>query len=132
MEDSAPYDDNVQQSRRVDARAQLKVPAQLVLLYGNFRCTIADVSRKGACILVDELLKVGDHGILQQHGLDQFFTVQWARDGRYGLCFEEIVPKPVILELRYLSDHYASTEEEQLREIGREWAEGKTGRQGGL
>jgi len=127
MEDRAPYDISVTQSRRLDARARLKIPARLVLLYGNCSCTVADISRRGACVAADQELKVGDHGILQRHGLDHFFTVHWVRDGRCGLSFEEAVPKETILSLRHLAENYESSTKEQLREFGREWVEGTVG-----
>jgi hypothetical protein len=127
MEDRTPYDMSVTESRRNDARARLKIPARLVLLYGGCPCVVADISRKGACVITEYALKVGDHGVLQRHGLDHFFAVHWHRDDRYGLSFEEVVPKETILSLRRLAENYEREQKEQLREFGREWVQGEAG-----
>jgi hypothetical protein len=128
MEDRTPYDMSATTgSRRNDARARLKLPARLVLLYGSCSCTVADISRKGACVITDYSLKVGDHGVLQRHGLDHFFSVQWVRDDRIGLNFDEVVPKDTILRLRQLAENFERDQKEQLREFGREWVAGSAG-----
>jgi hypothetical protein len=127
MEDPTPFDMSATTSRRNDARARLKLPARLVLLYGSCSCTVADISRKGACVVTDYSLKVGDHGVLQRHGLDHFFMVHWVRDDRCGLSFDEVVPKETILRLRQLAENLESDAKEQLREFGREWVEGSAG-----
>ena len=128
MEDRTPYDMSATTgSRRNDARARLKLPARLVLLYGGCGCTVADISRKGACVVTDYAMKVGDHGVLQRHGLDHFFTVHWVRDGRCGLSFDEVVPKDTILRLRALAENFENDTKQQLREFGREWVQGSAG-----
>jgi hypothetical protein len=128
MEDRAPFDMSATTgSRRNDARARLKLPARLVLLYGSCGCTVADISRKGACVITDYAMKVGDHGVLQRHGLDHFFSVQWVRDDRVGLNFDEVVPKHTILRLRALAENFERDQTEQLREFGREWVSGSAG-----
>lgn len=128
MEDRTPYDMSATTgSRRNDARARLKLPARLVLLYGGCTCTVADISRKGACVITDYALKVGDHGVLQRHGLDHFFTVHWVRDDRCGLSFDEIVPKETIIRLRQLAENLERETRDQLREFSREWVEGSAG-----
>ena len=113
--------------RRSNARARLNIRAKIVLLDGQCGCTVDNLSRKGARIEADWPIKVGDQGILQREELDEFFTVHWVRGGRYGISFEEEVPEEKVLELRRLADNYERHREAGLREIGREWVEGRSG-----
>ena len=128
MHEPIQYDSSITESRRNDARARLKIPARLVLLYGNCSCIVADISRKGACVVVaNQDMKIGDHGVLQRHGLDHFFTVHWVGGPRFGLSFEDPVPKETILRLRALAEDYEGSQKQQLRDFGREWVEGTAG-----
>lgn len=115
--------------RRGNPRARLNIPARLVLLDGHCQCTIENISREGARVVAEHPLKLGDQGILQNNGLDQFFTVHWVRDGRCGLNLDDPIAEETILELRRLADNFESHRQAGLREFGREWVEGRTGRQ---
>ena len=118
-------------NRRTNARARLEIPARLILLDGQCRCTVDNLSREGARISCDQELEIGSHGILQRDGLEGFFTVQWAKEGHYGLNFDDPIQKPVILALRQIADDYDGHREESLREFGREWVAGTAGHSGG-
>jgi hypothetical protein len=113
--------------RRRNARARLNIPARLVLLDGQCSCTIENISREGARVVTDHPLKLGDQGILRNNGLDQFFTVHWVRDGHFGLNLDDPIAEETILELRRLADNFESHRQAGLREIGREWVEGRSG-----
>ena len=108
--------------RRGGARARLNLPARLVLLDGYCSCTVDNLSPTGARVGCDRPLKRGDQGILKRDGLDQFFIVQWAREDRYGLRFDDkLVTEDAIRQLRQLSEFYESDEDFDLRQFGRQW-----------
>jgi hypothetical protein len=128
MESTAQPEAGANAGRRSSPRARLNIPAQLVLLDGKCYCMVDNLSREGARIVPENELSVGDEGILQRDGLDQFFVVSWVDDGRCGLRFEEAVDDELVLALRRIADDYDNLREQQLREIGREWVEGRIGR----
>jgi hypothetical protein len=113
--------------RRGNARARLNIRARIILLDGQCGCTVDNLSRKDARIEAEWPVKVGDHGILQREGLDEFFTVHWVRDGRCGISFEVEIPEERVLALRRIADNYENHREEGLRAIGREFVEGRAG-----
>lgn len=113
--------------RRVEERARLDIAARVVLLEGQFACTIEDISHKGARIIAELPIKVGDQGFLQHDGLDQFFAVNWVRDGSCGLSFDRALPPDIVRSLREVADDYDNHRAERLRQFGREWVEGRTG-----
>jgi hypothetical protein len=115
------------EGRRSNARARLNIPARVVLLDGYCGCTVENLSRKGARIVCEWELRRGDQGILQRDGLDQFFTVQWVRDGACGLNFEDPVPDESIVALRQVADNFEHHTTERMRDLGREWVEGRAG-----
>ena len=114
-------------SRRVEDRARLDIGAKVVLLDGRFACKIEDISHKGARIFADLPLEVGDQGFLQHDGLDQFFAVNWARDGSFGLSFDRELPPETMAALRQVAENYDDHREARLREFGRDWVAGRLG-----
>jgi PilZ domain len=126
MDPVPPRDTGEDAGRRNNLRAPLGIPGRLILRDGKCNCVVEDISRQGACVVAEEELHVGDHGMLQRDGLDHFFTVHWVEEGRCGLSFDRAVPKDVILDLRYLAENYDRAMEDNLREFGREWVTGET------
>jgi len=126
MDPVPPRDIGNDAGRRNNLRAPLGIPGLLVLRDGKCSCLVEDISRQGACVVADEELQIGDHGMLQRDGLDHFFTVHWVDEGRCGLSFDRVVPKDVILDLRYLAENYDAATEDRLRAYGREWVAGET------
>ena len=113
--------------RRGNLRAPLGIPGKLVLLEGNRSCLVENISREGACFLTRGALAKGAHGVLQRDGLDHFFEVEWENGGRYGVRFDTVVPKDVILRLRHLAEKCPDGVDEAAWEFGREWVEGSAG-----
>ena len=117
----------VETDGRSSARAELGIPGKLVLLDGNSACMVENISRKGACVLTRGALAKGAHGVVQCEGLDNFFEVEWEKDGRFGVSFDTVVPKDVILRLRHLAETREDGVDESAWKFGREWVEGTAG-----
>lgn len=113
--------------RRSFARVPLSLPASLTLITGTEQCVLEDLSLGGASVSLCSCPKVGESGMLTCRELDAFFTVKWVRGNRCGLRFEQRLPKPVVLNLRQLAQDYAAASDRELREFGREWAQGRAG-----
>ena len=127
MEQLETPDGNDDPGRRGNLRADLGIPGKLILLDGNGRCAVENISREGACILTREPLAAGAHGVLQCDGLDHFFTVHWEESGRCGISFDEVVPKEIILRLRHLASSREDGVDATAWEFGREWVAGDAG-----
>ncbi len=80
-------------ARRV-IRRSTKMEASLVLETSTYPCSVADISRIGACVLLDRVTPIrdGDEVVLRQEGLgDVAASVRWVADFRLGLMFLQVI-----------------------------------------
>lgn len=110
--------------RRGMARLRLTMPASLVLLTGTQRCTLLDLSRSGARIVLDTPVKPGSEAVLQAPGLECFGTLVWQRDGRAGLRFDRMVSEERMVAMRDFADHQEDRTAELMRQSVQEWISG--------
>lgn len=97
--------------RRAVSRVRLFVPADVVLLQGQERCLLDDLSQHGARITVrGHLPRPGSGVVLQVQALDAFGTVIWAMGQRFGLQFDEVLPLPSVIAIRHFADAYVDEE----------------------
>ena len=112
--------------RRALPRLRLGIPAQVLLLKGLDNCLLDDLSQSGARVtLAGWPPSVGAGVVLTAQGLDVFGSVIWARDGRFGIAFEEPLPLHTVVNLRHFADAYAEHEAEQARRNARMFVQGR-------
>lgn len=86
--------------RRVAGRALLAFPGKLALSEGNFKCVLEDLSLGGARISCDRKIESGREVWLNFDRLKAFGTITWSHGCKYGIEFEERIPKSIILEMQ--------------------------------
>lgn len=114
--------------RRISARVRLFVPAQVMLLQGQEKCRLDDLSQSGARItLSGRMPRIGAGVVLQIKGLDAFGTVIWVKEQRFGLQFDETVPLPEVVTIRHYADNYAEQETQASQRNARNFVQGRPG-----
>jgi len=114
--------------RRGASRLRLYVPAELILVDGQERCVLDDISRSGAQITVPRNLPVGTCCVLRCGRLEFFAEVVWTTAGRCGLAFDEVLDSRVLVQLRSIRDELAEVELVRRRLSAQAWVEGKVAR----
>lgn len=115
--------------RRKTSRLRLGLPATVILISGQMRCRVDDLSQTGARITVaGDVPRVGADAVLIIEGMEAFGTVRWAHDRRFGLEFDEALPLQQVIAMRDLIDLYAERERELQRCHARDHVLGNRGR----
>eukprot|EP01037_Dinobryon_pediforme_P009088 gene9088-9169_t len=112
--------------RRQAARVRLSLPGKVIFVTGHEPCQLDDLSQTGASMSVHhDAPAVGDSAVLMVNGVEAFGEVIWRSGTRFGLCFDEAVPKQDVVRLRAIHDHYESLENETRRRRARDFVQGR-------
>lgn len=113
-----------QTGRRAAARLRVSIPAKLILLDGNYRCPLEDISQTGARVSCSAAVVPGATGILQCMGLDVLCSIIRNEAGRFGLHFEEEVSTEALQEIRQEHDRLSQVRIKEDRLHAKGWATG--------
>ncbi len=102
--------------RRAFARLRTKYPAKLILLSGNLKGFLLDLSATGAKVILDECEPLRGEGVLQWAGFEGFGEVKWAEDTIIGFEFLEDLPADALESTRDLPKWTDQHEMESYRE----------------
>jgi hypothetical protein len=117
-----PQDDAA--NRRGNGRAPMSFPSAILLSEGKFPCKLEDLSLGGARITTDRKLEQGRTLWLKLDKLEVFGVVSWARNGEYGIEFEERLPKVVVMQMQGYSVDLDEYEAAQGRLAAKDWVVG--------
>lgn len=92
---------------------------------GNFPCELEDLSLGGACIRTGHRLERGRTVWIKLDNYEAFGTVIWAKDGRYGIEFEDRLPKVVVMQMQGHAVDPEEYEAAQSRRAARSWVVGE-------
>lgn len=90
---------DTQPDKRRYGRAGVSFQAKLDTTHGRSRCLVLDLSLQGAQIECDKTLEVDDTVWLRLRKLQVFGTVQWTHGKLAGICFDERLPKAIIMDI---------------------------------
>lgn len=110
---------------RKDGRAPLSFPCMIRLPDGNFPCELKDISLGGARIRTDCTLEPGRTLWLEFDDYEVFATVRWARNGDYGLKFEDRLPKVIVMQVQGYSVDLDDYQAAQSKLAAKSWAMGE-------
>lgn len=113
--------------RRSDARVRLCVPARLLLVDGNLKCVLIDLSRTGASVAVDTaaMPSRGSSAFLVVNGLEAFGTVVWIRGNRCGVHFDEKLALADVVAMREFADKHKPTDRAETERAARDFVQGR-------
>jgi len=115
-------DVHTQIGRRRDARLRVQVPALLVLVTGQYKAALCNISQTGAQMQVTEPVRTGMDGVLQWLDFEAFGTLVWVKRGFVGMEFDEPLATAVLVETRDLFDQRDFvSEDEAARKQARDW-----------
>lgn len=115
--------------RRAHSRVKLNIPARLILLSGEQRCLLADLSVSGAGFYPEHVAPaIGTSGLLQCSDITVLGKVVWVQGGRGGILFEDPLPVSEVVALRHFADSYPAMELARFRESVRVWVQGSARR----
>jgi len=117
------YDDDpvFMAGRRSFSRLRLSIPARVDLICGPAKCSLENISARGARIAMPECPPVNALGLLHCNGIEACFTVIWRMGDRAGLLFDRLAPQEAVVSLRWLTDNTSKLEIEQLRREAMDW-----------
>jgi hypothetical protein len=107
--------------RREHQRLRLSLAAHVDLIDGRAKCSLENVSAKGARIAMVECPPVHALGLLKCDGFEACFTVIWRMGNRVGLVFDKMIPQETVIRLRQTIDKSRKLEFEQLRREAMDW-----------
>lgn len=114
--------------RRGSARLRLSIPAQLISLYGSYRCILIDLSCSGAQVGLEEPLDENETVFLQIAGLELFCEVvraaQGPNGGVNGLVFDPPLLDQDVLDMRTYAESYRADDLRGLRSEVKDWVNG--------
>jgi hypothetical protein len=97
-----------------------------VLLQGQEKCTLDDLSQTGARItLPDAMPRPGSSALLIIERFEFFGTIVWVSGKRFGLQFDEAVPLAQVISVRHYADAYAEQERIISRTNARTFVQGR-------
>ena len=104
----------------------MSFPSSILLSEGKYPCKLEDLSLGGARVSTDYKLERGRSLWLKLDKLEVFGTVTWAKDGEYGIEFEERLPKVVVMQMQGFSVDMEEYEAAQGRLAARDWVVGSS------
>lgn len=107
--------------RRGHPRLRLSLPAQVDLIDGPAKCSLENVSAKGARIAMVDCPPVHALGLLRCEGLDTCFTVIWRAGQRAGVLFDRPVSDETVIGLRRTVDRSRQLAFDDLRREAMDW-----------
>jgi hypothetical protein len=107
--------------RREHPRLRLNLPARIDLIDGPAKCSLENVSAKGARVAMVDCPPVHALGLLRCSGLDTCFTVIWRVGCRVGLLFDRPISQETVIGLRRTIDNTRRLEFEDLRREAMDW-----------
>ena len=110
--------------RRNAARLRLSVPAKFTTLYEARDCTLLDVSRTGARVVLDQPLVLDDAGLLRCSGVEVFAFVTREQSGVNGLEFDLPLTDAQVLAIRSFSEDFESDPQRSVWSEARAWVTG--------
>lgn len=111
--------------RRANARVRLGIPARLVLLDGQVRCRLLNLSISGAMIGLEPAPQCGVAGFLRFGDLEVFGTVVWAYSKFCGFDFDEPLALDAVTAMRQLADAHPNLDAELQTRALKAWVDGK-------
>ena len=110
--------------RRIAGRARVALPATFETVNGTARAVLRNISTTGAMLEVAQQPTVGASGVLACAGLDCFGEIVWVRSRWCGFAFDEPIAHHEVLRLRQASDQASGSEQRDVQDAARRWAEG--------
>ncbi|WP_374531811.1 PilZ domain-containing protein [Novosphingobium sp.] len=111
--------------KRQASRLRVKLPAKAVLLNGQRRASLCDLSQSGARIGHPDLPILNGEILLEWCGFEAFGWVVWSKPGLSGISFYDPIPKDWVLATRNLDSAGEVPGEAHItREHARAWVEG--------
>lgn len=107
--------------RRGHSRLRMSLEAKVDLIDGPAKCSLENVSARGARIAMVEAPPVHALGLLHCNGFEACFTVIWRMGNRVGVLFDKMVPDETVFRLRRSIETSPRLEFEQLRREAMEW-----------
>jgi PilZ domain len=107
--------------KRANGRLAAGLDALLVLPGKSIRCTLDNISRRGAKLTM-ELPPVTDTtAILRVDRIEAFGTIIWVRGQRCGLLFEDPVAVSQLERIRWATEHLADHQRSKMNSAGAVW-----------
>lgn len=103
--------------KRRTSRLRVKLPAKAILLDGEFRVALHDLSQNGARIGHDKLPQLCGEVLLEWCGFEAFGRVVWSKPGLSGVSFYDPIPNNWVLLTRNLDSSGEVPGEEEINRI---------------
>ena len=110
--------------RRAAARLRVYIPGKLILLDGNYDCTLEDISQTGVRVHCDAVARKGDEGVLHCMAHYVFCEVVRTGNSRIALQFEEEVSLSLVEDIRRKNDLHRKEHEDRFRTMAKQWVAG--------
>lgn len=88
--------------KRRNSRLRVRLPAKAVLLDGEFRVALHDLSQNGARIGHEKLPQLRGDVLLEWCGFEAFGRVVWSKPALSGIAFYDAIPNAWVLLTRNL------------------------------
>jgi len=124
LENGGNHDRPIITGRRAAARLRVFIPGKLILLDGNYDCTLEDISQTGVRVHCDANARKGDEGVLHCMALDVFCEVVRTGNSRIALQFEEEVSLSLVEDIRRKNDLHRKEHEDRFRTMAKQWVAG--------
>jgi hypothetical protein len=112
--------------RRQAARLRLALPGTVVLVTEHAQCQLDDISQTGASLTIDAAAPpLGRSAMLIVNAVEAFGTVVWRRGPRFGLRFDDPLPKTDVIALRAAHDHFESLDQQRRRRQAQAFVTGR-------
>lgn len=111
--------------RRESARLRVRLATRLVSRAGTQHVVLTDVSTKGAQVMTDAPLRVGDEVMLLWSGFEAFGDVVWSGPRHCGIALADPLPQPVLVGTRQLdATEHLPVERELARRSAQSFVKG--------
>ena len=108
--------------RRRDSRLRVAIPAQLILLGGQARAQLRDLSQSGARFWLGAEIDLGREGVLTWLEFEAFGRFVWQRNSFGAMEFDEPLAVEVLIKTREKLDHkQIRTEKQVTYQKSRDW-----------
>ncbi|MDE8652371.1 PilZ domain-containing protein [Novosphingobium album (ex Liu et al. 2023)] len=113
--------------RRSYSRLRVRLPAKLVLLHGESKAILEDLSFEGARLRIGAPVRIGEDALLLWKDFEAFGRVIWQNGARCGLRFDARLKPAVLIATRDCDDaEHLGSDRELLREVAQAWVRGST------